>query len=225
MHPTTLKIHNQTYQVEFSPLAECFGVNWSDSLWNPGQSDIVLGWAESGNDKPTLLLSLPDSGKDEAKATEQIPQKLKTNTAYGFSGDAFLSLKFNPQKLVYWSVFLQDVAELLFREGHDTSLPMGFTAVLESVSAETSVISTDGKRSMANEFTTQKLNLAGFFFVEPDHISRESDLARKISELIRKFPIGGPVSGLTFSEINGDVFFLEPETAFNAAELQVYKLF
>lgn len=225
MHPTTLKIHNQTYQVEFSPLAECFGVNWSDSFWNPGQNDIALGWAEPGSDKPTLLLSLPDSGKDEAKATEKIPQKIKTKTAYGFSGDAFLSLKFNPQKPVYWSVFLQDVAELLFREGHDTSLPMGFIAVLESVSAETSVISTDGKRSMGNECTTQKLNLAGFFFVEPEHISRESDLARRISELIHKFPIGGPVSGLTFSEINGNVFFVEPETSFNAAELQVYKLF
>ena len=145
---------------------------------------------------------------------------------FGWMGDAALRLRAAFPKPVYFSVVLQDAAQLAAEAGITPERPLGFRMKAECTQLEYERYPAGGYGEAA-ELT---LAASGFLFFRPEHLPRDDESVRALCRLLEQYPAGGGICALTLAPLHAiepaapenTAAFIQPETLIRRVEMELF---
>lgn len=216
------------YNIHIKQDALSFPVFNADGIESGLSKEYRIGWAETTGvglvnfiQNEGQLYFLNKNGESTALTTN-----LSNFESFGFTGEPAIKIELVSDHELYWSVLLQHLSEIIKSIGLNGELPIALIGDIKGVNLEGSMVNQTGKRLFSDDFNCNELLSIGFLFEEPEHINRDNRSLRILSESLKKFPAGGGLKSINWGlTADGKLRFIEPETTFSSAKLDVYLLF
>jgi len=224
----TYSFNQYQYNVTLKPNALVFPVFSVDAVVAGASKEYRLGWAENtGADMVNFLLNNENLfSLNEDGETIVTSEELANLESFGFTGEPAIEVQLHSDEALYWSVLLQHLSDILKSLGLNAELPIALIADIKQVNVEGSMVHQSGKRLFSDDFSCNQLYSIGFLFEEPEHINRENRSLRMLSESLKKFPTGGGLKSINWGLTDDEKLrFIEPETTFLSAKIDIYLLF